>query len=219
MMTLTAAGSAVPITATVTITGVSGNVSHRITSTVTVTAILTGAVPVDLSSAYNVTGIYNDGSTFARDASLDEVGYSFSEQQIGSEQAGDGVVFKLGPANAPDAVTSQTVALPAGKFTSLKILATAVNGGQELQTFAVTYADGTSSSFTQSLSDWVAPRTFPGESVAVNTPYRLTADGSKDSRTFHAYAYSFALDRNKVVRSVSLPDNRNVLVLAMTLAP
>jgi len=218
-MTLTAAGSAAPITATVTITGVSGNVSHRITSTVTVTAVLTGTVPVDLSSAYNVTGIYNDGSTFARDASLDEVGYSFSEQQIGSEQGGDGVVFKLGPANAPDAVTSQTVALPAGKFTSLKILATAVNGGQELQTFAVTYADGTSSPFTQSLSDWVAPRTFPGESVAVSTPYRLTADGSKDSRTFHAYAYSFALDRNKVVRSVSLPDNRNVLVLAMTLAP
>jgi alpha-mannosidase len=219
MMTLTAAGSAVPQTATVTVTGVSGNVSHRITSTVTVTAVLTGTVPVDLSSAYNVTGIYNDGSTFARDASLDEVGYSFSEQQIGSEQGGDGVVFKLGPANAPDAVTSQTVALPAGKFTSLKILATAVNGGQELQTFAVTYADGTSSSFTQSLSDWVAPGTFPGESVAVKTPYRLTADGSKDSRTFHAYAYSFALDRNKVVRSVSLPDNRNVLVLAMTLAP
>ena len=218
-MTLTAAGSEVPKTATVTITGVSGNLSHSITSTVTVTAILIGTVPVDLSSAYNVTGIYNDGSTFAPNAGLDGGGYSFSEQLLGSEQVGDGVVFKLGPANAPDAVTSQTVALPAGKFSSLKILAIGVNGDQELETFTVTYADGTSSSFTQSLSDWAVPRNFTGESVAVSMPYRLTADGEKDGRTFHAYGYSFSLETNKVARNISLPSNRNVLVFAVTLDP
>jgi hypothetical protein len=125
---------------------------------------------------------------------LDEDGFAFSKQLLGAEQIGEGVLFKLGPANAPDVVTNKTVALPAGKFTSLKILAVGVNGDQELQNFTVTYADGTSSSFTQSLSDWAAPRSFQGESVAASMPYRLTADGSKDGRTFHAYAYSFALD-------------------------
>jgi alpha-mannosidase len=218
-MTLSASDSAAPATANVTITGISGAISHSTTTTVTVTPILHGTVPVDLSSAYNLTGIYSDGSTFAAAASLDEDGYAFSEQLLGSEQVGDGVVFKLGPPNAPDVVTGKTVNLPAGKFSSLRVLALGVNGHQESQTFVVTYEDGTSSTFAQSLSDWAAPHKFDGESVAFSMPYRLTGDGSKDSRNFYAFAYSFPLDSNKVVRTISLPSNRYVLIFAMTLVP
>ena len=218
-MTLTATASTTPDRATVTITGTAKNLSHSITTAVTVTPVLTGTVPVDLSSAYNIAGIYNDGSTFTPDASLDGDGYSLSAQPLGSEQIGDGVVFKIGPPNVPDVVTGKTIALPSGKFSSLRILALGVNGSQELQTFTVTYVDGTSSSFSQSLSDWSVPRHFPGEIEAAIMPYRLTADGSKDSRTFYADAYSFNLDNDKIVRSLSLPSNRDVLVLGVTLVP
>jgi hypothetical protein len=218
-MTLTASNSAAPATTTVTIDAVAGSVSHTATATVMVTPVLTGTVPVDLSSAYNVAGIYNDGSKFAAADSLDNGGYAFSKQQLGSEQVGAGVVFKLGPPNAADAVTSKTVALPPGKFASLKILALAVDGSQELQTFIVNYSDGTSSSFTQSLSDWAAPGGFAGESVAADMTYRLAGDGTQDSNRFYVNAYSFALDGNKTVRSVSLPSNRNVVVFSMTLVP
>ena len=218
-MTLKASASASPATATITISGTSGSVSHSVTTGVTVTPVATDTVPVNLSAAYNITGIYNDGSTFTPETSLDGDGYSFSEQALGSEQVGDGVIFKLGPPNAPDMVTGKTIALPSGKFAAVKVLALAVNGSQEMQTFTVTYADGTSSSFTQSLSDWAELRNFTGESSAVAMPYRLTADGSKDSRTFYAFAYSFMLDGNKVVRSLSVPSNREVLVLAVTMVP
>jgi alpha-mannosidase len=218
-MTLAADRSAIPTSATVTITGKSGAMSHTADATVDVTRVMTGTVAVDLAPTYNVTGIYNDGSKFTPAASLDSDGFAFSAQLLGSEQVGDGVVFKVGPANAPDAVTSKTVALPDGKFASLKMLAVGVNGDQELQTFTVTYADGTSTSFTQSLSDWAVPRNFTGESAAVAMPYRLTADGSKDARTFYGNAYSFNLNSSKEVRSVSLPSNRDVLVFAMTLVP
>jgi alpha-mannosidase len=217
-MTL-AAGSAAPATANLTITGESGSLSHAAAATVTVTPVMSGTVPVDLSAAYNVTGIYNDGSTFTPNTSLDGDGYSFSAQLLGSEQVGDGVVFKLGPPNAPDVVTGKTIALPDGKFSSVKVLAAGVNGAQELQAFTVIYADGTSSSFAQSLSDWAVPRNFTGESRAVSLPYRLNPDGSKDARTFYAYAYSFSLDGNKAVRSLSVPSNRDVLVFAVTLVP
>ena len=44
-------------------------------------------------------------------------------------------------------------------------------------------------------------------------------DGSKDNRTFYIYGYSFNLDSNKAVRSITLPDNEHVLVFAMTLVP
>jgi hypothetical protein len=180
---------------------------------------LAGTVAVDLSSAFNVTGIYSDGSKFAPSAGLDRDGSAFSEQQLGAEQVGDGVVFRLGPANAPDAVTGKTVVLPAGRFASLKFLAVAVDGNQTLQTFTVNYADSTSSSFTQSLSDWAVPGNLSGESVASEMPYRLTADGSKDADAFYTHAYSLALDSNKVASSVNLPANANVLVLAVTLVP
>ena len=79
------------------------------------------------------------------ETSLDKVGYAFSRQLLGDEQVGAGVIFNLGQANAPDAVTSKTVTLPADDFSSLKILASGVNGNQEMQTFGVNYADGTSS--------------------------------------------------------------------------
>ena len=218
-MTLSAATSTMPVKATVTVTGTAKNLSHSIAATVMVTPVVAGTVPVDLSSVYNITGIYRDGSTFAPDASLDGDGYSFSGELLGTEQIGDGVVFKLGPPNAPDVVSGKTVLLPAGKFSSIKVLAVGVNGAQELQTFTVTYADGTSSSFTRSLSDWAEPRNFSGEFEAASLPYRLTADGSKDARTFYAHAYSFSLDSQKVVRSLSLPSNRDVLIFAVTLVP
>jgi len=218
-MTLTTTRATSPATATVGITGTSGGTSHSVTTNVEVTPILTGTVPVNLSSAFNVTGIYKDGSTFAPAASLDEGGYSLSEQALGSEQVGAGVVFKLGPANAPDIVTGKTVALPAGKFTSLKLLALAVDRDQELQTFSVNYADGTSSAFTQSLSDWSSPGSFKGESAAAEMPYRLSGDNSMDANPFYAHAYSFDLDKEKAVQSISLPGNRQVLVLAITLVP
>lgn len=186
---------------------------------VSVKPVLEGTVPVDLSSAFNVRGIYNDGSRFQPASSLDGGGYSLSRQALGTEPVGDGVIFKLGHANAPDAVTSKTVKLPSGKFSSLKILGLAVEGEQETQTFTVNYTDGTSSSFTQSLSDWADSGNLPGESAAVEMPYRLVADGSKDENPFNACAYSFSLDPAKTVQSVSLSTNRNVLVLAMTLVP
>ena len=218
-MTLTTSKSTPPATTAVTVTGVSGSLSHTFTTGVAITPILAGTVAVDLSSAYNITGIYSDGSKFAPSAGLDHGGYAFSEQLLGPEQVGDGVVFRLGPANAPDAVTGGTVALPAGTFASLKILAVGVEGNQEQQIFTVNYTDGTSSSFTQSLSDWAERGRFKGESVAAEMPYRLTAEGSKDANAFYAHAYSFALDSNKFASSVNLPGNANVLVLAATLAP
>jgi alpha-mannosidase len=218
-LTLTASSSANPANADITVTGKSGNLSHAFELPFAITEVLKGTLPIDLSPSYNRTGIYTDGSTFASNASLDEGGFAYSAELLGTKQVWDGVVFNLGPANAPDAVTSQTIALPAGNFDSLKMLAVGVEGNQELQDFTVIYSDGTSSPFSQSLSDWYAPRNFSGESPAAVMPYRLQGDGTKDHRTFHLYGYSFSLDRNKAVRSVTLPSNANVLVFAMTLVP
>ena len=218
-MTLAANSSTKPSTSTVTIRGVSGALSHTAAIDVTVRGIKTGSVPVDISSAFNVVGVHSDGSTFSSTDSLDGEGFALSGKLLGNTQTWDGDLFKLGSANAPDVVTSQSIPLPAGKFASVDLLATGVEGSQDSQVFTVTYADGTTSSFTQSFSDWYVPSDFTGESVAVTMPYRLVGNGTKDDRPFHLYGYSFALDSSKEVKSVTLPDNRFVVVFAVSLVP
>jgi alpha-mannosidase len=218
-MMLTASDSTNLGASTISITGTSGDISRTSTAVMSVNAIRQGTVAVDLSSAYNVKGIYTDGTSFSPQASADSEGFAYSKEALGSTPAWDGVLFNLGPANAPDVVTGKTVALPAGKFASLRILAAGVEGGQEAQVFTITYADGTSSSVTQSLSDWYEPSGYPGESEAVAAPYRLAEDGSKDNRTFYLYGYSFNLDSGKQIRSIALPSNEHALVFAMTLVP
>ena len=219
VLTLTAAKSAPKATSAITISAASGSIAHNATLPVSVTPVLSGTVPVDLSSAFNVTGIYKDGTKFPPPDGLDGDGYALSEETLGSEQVGSEVAFKLGPAGAPDVVTGKTVQLPPGRFASLKLLALAVNGDKEMQNFTVNYTDGTSAPFTQSLSDWAGAGNPPGESVAVTMPYRLVADGSTDANPFNLCAYSFALDKSKQVRSITLPGERDVLVFAITLVP
>jgi hypothetical protein len=68
------------------------------------TAQYGAGVPVDLSSAYNVTGIYADGSTYSTSADLDGLGYSFSSKLLSRSRVLDHTLFKFGPAGHPDAV-------------------------------------------------------------------------------------------------------------------
>jgi serine/threonine protein kinase len=173
--------------------------------------------PVNLSLVYNASAIYTEGTAISSPRSIDQIGSALPAELLKATLDWGGTTFFIAPPNLPSAVTSQTVPLPAGRFDALKVLALGVNGDQESQVFDVTYADGTSSSFTQSVSDWYTPEKFPGESDALLLPYRLTGAGDRDNREFHVYGYSFSLDEKKAVRTFTLPQNPHVVVLAMTL--
>src|SRR5262249_55004704 len=116
------------------------------------------------------------------------------------------------------ACRGEVVALPAGSYASLWLLGAAVEGDQRAQTFTLTYADGTTEPLSQNLSDWYTPQRFPGESRAGPMACRHVANGAKDARTFYVYSYGFPLKSEKTVRSLTLPDNVNVKILAITLA-
>ena len=172
---------------------------------------------VNLSSAFNVnSGIVRDGTTFVG-GGLDGDGGSYSANQLGSTQTANGMTFTLGPANALDAVSQATVALPAVQGTSIGLLATGVNGSQTGQSFTVTYTDNTSQSFTQDLSDWLFRQNYPGESIAAATSRRNNSNGSADNFTFNLYSYVFASNSAKTLKSITLPNNRNVVVLAISI--
>jgi len=148
---------------------------------------------------------------------IDGGGYAYSGTLLGRSVAWGGVTFALGAPDAPDAVSSTTLTLPAGNFSKLFMLATGVNGSQPSQTFVVTYTDATTTTLTQSLSDWFTLENFPGESIARTESYRLNPDGSIDNETLYLYGYSFVIDAAKTVKSLTLPNNTSVVVLAVSL--
>jgi hypothetical protein len=100
----------------------------------------------------------------------------------------------------------------------LKFLATAVSGNQPDQTFVITYAGGTTDTVRQSISDWFAPRGYRGESDVSDMAGRGQSNGTRDFRKFHVYGYSLSLRAGKAVRSITLPANSRVKILAISLA-
>jgi len=174
--------------------------------------------PVSLSAAANVNGIFNDG-TAVTNGGLDAHSNAYSGKLLGTSLNFSGVSYTLLGAGVPDAVRAATVALPAGNFSTLNLLATGVNGNQASQTFTVTYTDGSTTVVSRSLSDWYTPQHYSGESIASTMAYRITATGAAQNLSFYLYAYSLAINNAKTVMSVTLPANRNVAVLAATLTP
>jgi hypothetical protein len=207
----------------VTVTGTSGSITQVFTFTLAVSAAVgaTGTgTQVDLSSEFNLNGIYQDGMTYST-GGLDGLGDSYSANLLTGSRVFDGVLFDFGPANELDAVgcSGQLVALPQGQFSGLMLLASGVNGNQKTETLTVNYTDGISTEFVQSFSDWYTPQKFPHEAEGVAMAYRNLDGGTKDKRTFSLYAYRFALNSAKTVQSVTLPDDADVVVLGATLVP
>jgi hypothetical protein len=174
------------------------------------------ATQVSLVSSANVEGIVNNGSAVTN-GGLDGTGNSYSATLLGTSLSWNGNTYIFGAAGVADAVSSATIHLPAGNFSTLSLLATAVHGNQTGKVFTVNYSDGTSTSFTQSLSDWFTPQNYAGEAKASTMAYRVTSNGSLDNRTFYLYGYSFALNSAKTPVSLTLPQNRDVVVLAVDL--
>jgi hypothetical protein len=181
------------------------------------TATVSGVVPVSLANVFNVEGIVTDGTIYT--GGYDSSGGdAFSASQLSGSLAWNGVTFPLGAANQPDAVWGVTIPLPAGSYGSLRMLGSLVN--DELPptgTFTVTYTDGSTTTLTQSLSDWVFPMNFPGESLVNCGPMRNLANGGFQRDNVCVYGYEITLDSTKTVKSVTLPADRNIVILAMAL--
>jgi hypothetical protein len=171
---------------------------------------------VSLTGSATVVGIANNGSAVPG-GGLDGGGHAYSATLLGSSLTWNGNSYSFGSAGIADAVSNITLPLPAGNYTTLSLLGTGVKGNQPNQVFTVNYTDGTSTSFTQSVSDWFTPQNYPGESKALRMAYRVNPDGTLDNRIFYLYGYAFALNPAKTVASLTLPATRNVVVLAADL--
>jgi hypothetical protein len=175
-----------------------------------------GTTSVSLSSYYRVNAFQSDGSLFST-GGFDNSGNAFSSNQVGSSIVWNGQTYSLGPANLPNAVTSTTVALPQGTFTSMTLIGAATTPGQTNQTFTLNFTDGTSGSGQLNMSSWTAPAGYSDETIVSTTPYRNTGGGGRTTGNTYLYGYTFPTDGSKVVKSLTLPNNRNIVIVAISL--
>jgi predicted alpha-1,6-mannanase (GH76 family) len=207
--------------ATLSITGTSSSYTTNASTDLSVSAA-TGAfgigLPVNLSAAFNETGIYPTGATYTT-GGIDDLGNSYSSNLLGPARVLNGAAFDFGPTGAPDAVygAGQTIPLPLGSFNALELMGSGVNGEQSAQPLVVTYTDGSTAQFSQNFSDWFTPDFNPNESEAVAMAFRNQSVGTQDDAPFNLYAYTLLLDSTKTVKSLTLPSDRNAVLLAATL--
>jgi hypothetical protein len=195
--------------------GYSNSAVSSATYTIT-TTVSAGTSPVSLAAAFNVNAIGTNGASVTN-GGIDTWGYAYSSGLLGSTVTWSGVTFNLGAAGTADAVSNATITLPTVKSSKLNLLAAGVNGSHANQTFVLTYTDGTTTTLTQSVSDWYAAQNYTGESIAVSMAYRIDQFGVVDNHAVDLYGYSFAIDSTKTVKSLKLPGSRNVVVLAAAL--
>jgi hypothetical protein len=170
--------------------------------------------------SYNLPGIWNVGT--GADGSLDGGGSMYLGTLIGLSLAYNGQTFVLAPpgqlSNDTQAVKRATIPLPPGQDTSLSFLGGAAhgNGPQTDQTFIVTYTDATTQSFTQSISNFggSGPQGFAGETTVSNMNEKYL-NGVAQAGSYHVYGYTFPLDSSKTVKSLTMPDNDDVFILAV----
>ncbi|WP_229668952.1 beta strand repeat-containing protein, partial [Edaphobacter acidisoli] len=181
-------------------------------------ATATNSIQVPLSSYYNVYGIYTNGSTY-NTGGFDNDGNAYSSNSLGTTLTWNGVTYTFGPANAPDAVygdgtTATQITLPAGYYATLNLIGAMVNNVQSNWTFTVTYTDGSQITQTINLSDWFNSKSWPGESSLKCNLNRDTSGGGVDTHSACVYGYQITLNPNKIVQSLTLPNTRNIVMLA-----
>jgi len=171
-----------------------------------------------MTSGNRSDAMTTDGTSYSG-GGFDGDGYSLSSTLLGSSLSWNGLVFNFLPANTSNGASNETITLPAGHFSTLSLLADAVNGNQTSQTFTVNYTNGTHSTFTQSMSDWgQTPAGYSGEATAATMSYRDQSNGTIESGTYYLHGYSFAINGSLTVSSIVLPANSNVVVVAIDLS-
>jgi hypothetical protein len=117
-----------------------------------------------------------------------------------------------------------TIPLPTAQqmvYSTLIMLGTAVNGSHT-GTVTVTYGDGTADTFNQTFSDWCGFGSNQFESIAVGGIQRINSTGTLNGASCNLYAYTYSLNFNKVVASITLTNTdstTDAFTLAMVLKP
>nr|WP_269758483.1 glycoside hydrolase domain-containing protein [Variovorax sp. E3] len=193
-----------------------------------------------LGAAMNNRGIGTDGEPADRELegyTFDMEGWSYSAKALAAAGAASGATVSFngvdftwpdGKAGLDNMVAQgQVVTFPVPRAAGTLALLGSATAASEAPTgkLSVNYTDGTRQSFDLRFDDWTlgGGGGTPGSynKIALTTDHRVSKSGSVDTTKAYVYYWDAALDKQRTVKSVTLPyqtDNGALMhVFAMTL--
>jgi hypothetical protein len=187
--------------------------------------------PVVPNNQLLVVSTATDGTGFGL-AGFDGSGnaYSYNELNLGT-QATDGQVnfqgttFTLGQPTVPNAITNgavYTLTQP-GNYSSVYLIGAAAgivegrnNGNAPGAAFILNYSTGRAVTQTVDMSSWTRNRgSYGDETVVATTDHANTQGGGSNPGTYKLYGYQITADPARTLVSVTLPNDRNVVIMAL----
>ena len=177
-----------------------------------------GYCPQDLSKQYNLDGVSAAGGP---GADFDGTGTSYPVEDMPAPGTGvlAGRAYDF-PDTAGDAVNfvtahGQDVPLVARAYSGLDVLLSA-HGGDVQATATVHYSDGSTASVPLNATDWAAGTPRLGEDIAVHADSRYNAAGAPDGVAVNLWHITVPLDASKTAESITLPDNTDLALYAVS---
>jgi hypothetical protein len=182
--------------------------------------------PVVPTSQLQVIATSNDGTPYGQpgfDNSGDTYnGATYSYQQLnnGSVNFG-GTTFSLPAPTVPNAITNGAVyTLPTpGNYSTVDLIGAAITTLGSGQPFILTYSDGSTVTRTLNMSSWSASAGYADETIVAATTYVNTQAGGRinapSGKSFDLYGYQLAANPAKTLVSVTLPNTRSVVIMAL----
>lgn len=198
----------------------------RASSCRTVPLILQPLQPDEVGSQRTVATVYRPQAPLVTlDGNYDGGGYSFQADALsaaglapGACVTAQGVTFtwpSFGPGSYDNVrAAGQTIAL-SGTGSVLGFLGAGANGTQS-GTVTVHYTDGTSATATLSFADWYADSAVSGGTVVATVPWNQAPGSTLGAHQVSVYSATIPLTAGKTVASVTLPDNFQHHVFAIS---
>ncbi len=171
--------------------------------------------------AYSANQLF--GANYTEPPALTIAGVPYTFGTVNTASCGS-----TGTACTPDVVNYTTagvaITLPSNQqsiYSTMIVLGAAVNGHHS-GTVTASYTDGTTSVFSQTLSDWCGFGGNQYESIAVGGINRINSDGTLNGASCNLYAYTYPVDFTKTLQGITLNDadgSGASFALAVTLKP
>jgi hypothetical protein len=173
--------------------------------------------PVTPISQLSVISTSTDGTHYNQPG-FDNAGLTYSYGLLNNGQVNyAGITFTLGQPNVPNAITNGAVyslGAAQGSYSNVYLVGAAI-AAQTNVPFVLTYSDASTTIVPVNMSAWTASAGNAGETVIATTAYANNQAGNKSSGNHYLYGYQLPVNPNKTLVSVTLPNTRNVVIMAL----
>ncbi|MDF1844299.1 MAG: hypothetical protein P1U77_22915 [Rubripirellula sp.] len=178
--------------------------------------VLMGVNVTSSNSPYNSTGVATAGTKYYAKSGFDASGNAYDRDSLQSVLSVENQwSIQPGALNTIASVGQVIDTTSHATTNEVRLLGAAVFGDQVRQEIILGFSDGSTETWTQSFSDWIHSKAFPGERVVGLMDHQITSEGNLSLKSTYLFEYSYQVPTGKRLTSIQLPKNGNVRILSI----